>query len=64
MTGNAVNDSLVMQALRRVQDPELHVDIVTLGMIENLRVRDGVVSLTVNLTTPGCPLKAQIEKEV
>ncbi|MGH9749748.1 MAG: Mrp/NBP35 family ATP-binding protein [Candidatus Polarisedimenticolia bacterium] len=54
----------VLQALRTVLDPELHVDLVTLGMIDDLKVDGGAVSLTVNLTTPGCPLKAQVEKEV
>lgn len=53
-----------MEALRTVQDPELHVDIVSLGMVEDLDVDGGTVSFTVNLTTPGCPLKAQVEKEV
>ncbi len=54
----------VMEALKGVKDPELNVDIVTLGMVENLKVDKGIVSLTVNLTTPGCPLKADIEKDV
>jgi ATP-binding protein involved in chromosome partitioning len=54
----------VLQVLRTVRDPELHVDLVTLGMIEDLKVEGGTVSLTVNLTTPGCPLKAQVEKDV
>ena len=54
----------VLDALRAVKDPELNVDIVSLGMIENLLVDGDRVSLTVNLTTPGCPMKAQIEKDV
>ena len=54
----------VLDALRAVKDPELNVDIVSLGMIENLLVDGDTVSLTVNLTTPGCPMKAQIEKDV
>ncbi|HEV8701201.1 MAG TPA: Mrp/NBP35 family ATP-binding protein [Candidatus Polarisedimenticolia bacterium] len=56
--------AIVLDALRTVKDPELNVDIVSLGMIENLLVDGDKVSLTVNLTTPGCPLKAQIEKDV
>jgi ATP-binding protein involved in chromosome partitioning len=54
----------ILDALRAVKDPELNVDIVSLGMIEDLMVEGDKVSLTVNLTTPGCPLKAQIEKDV
>jgi len=59
-----LDEAKILQALRTVQDPELHVDIVTLGMIEDLKIEGDRVSLTVNLTTPGCPLKTQIEKEV
>jgi len=61
---NPIDSAKVLEALKTVQDPELHVDIVSLGMIEDLNVEADSVSLTVNLTTPGCPLKAQIEKEV
>jgi ATP-binding protein involved in chromosome partitioning len=59
-----VDRGKIMEALRTVKDPELLVDIVSLGMIEDLVVEGGTVSFTVNLTTPGCPLKAQVEKEV
>src|SRR4029434_4362981 len=64
MRAAVLDEPRVLQALKGVKDPELNVDIVTLGMIEGLKVAGGKVSLTVNLTTPGCPLKAQIEKDV
>ncbi len=54
----------VLNALKGVKDPEIHRDLVDLGMIKNIQVSDGAVALTVNLTTPACPLKAQIEREV
>lgn len=54
----------VMEALKTVQDPEIHKDIVTLGMVKDLVVSDGKVSLTVELTTPACPLKDQIKGDV
>ena len=54
----------VLNALKGVKDPEIHRDLVDLGMIKNVQVGDGTVALTVNLTTPACPLKAQIEREV
>jgi ATP-binding protein involved in chromosome partitioning len=59
-----VEAAKVMETLRGVKDPEINVDLVTLGMIEDLKVDGGAVSLTVNLTTPGCPLKGQVEKDV
>jgi ATP-binding protein involved in chromosome partitioning len=54
----------VLNALKGVKDPDLHRDLVDLGMIKNIRVGAGSVALTVNLTTPACPLKAQIERDV
>ncbi len=55
----------VLSALSTVKDPDLGRDLVSLGMIQDLVVAgDGRVSLRVVLTTPACPLKAQIESEV
>jgi ATP-binding protein involved in chromosome partitioning len=54
----------VIQALKGVKDPDLHRDLVDLGMIKNIQIGEGSVALTVNLTTPACPLKAQIERDV
>jgi ATP-binding protein involved in chromosome partitioning len=51
----------VLDALRTVQEPELHKDIVTLNMVKNLAVCGGVARFTVELTTPACPLKKEIE---
>ena len=53
----------VLEALGTVQDPDLHRDLVTLGMIEDLAVDDGRVSFTLVLTTAACPLKDQIEND-
>ena len=53
----------VLDALGTVQDPDLHKDLVTLGMIEDLEVQDGRVSFTLVLTTAACPLKDQIESD-
>lgn len=54
----------VLEALKKVEDPELHKDIVTLGMVKDLQVHDAKVSLTVELTTPACPLKDKIKGDV
>jgi ATP-binding protein involved in chromosome partitioning len=53
----------VMEAFARVNDPELHRDLVSLGMVENVRIEDGVVSALINLTTPACPLKDRINED-
>ena len=54
----------VMAALRTVQDPELFKDIVTLNMVKDVRIDGGAVEVTVELTTPACPLKEVIERDV
>ncbi len=53
-----------MAALSHVQEPELHRDLVSLNMIQDLQISGSNVGLTVMLTTPACPLKGQIESEV
>ncbi|PTA68128.1 Mrp/NBP35 family ATP-binding protein [Deinococcus arcticus] len=54
----------VLSALSTVNDPELHRDLVSLGMIEQVQIEAGAVHVKVNLTTPACPLKGQIESDV
>lgn len=58
-----VDEAAVMAALGTVQEPELGGDLVSRKMIKDLQVNDGNVSFTVELTTPACPLKEQIEEE-
>jgi ATP-binding protein involved in chromosome partitioning len=58
-------DSDVLALLRGVIDPELGSDIVELGMAKGARVGDdGEVVVTIALTTSGCPLRAQIQKDI
>lgn len=54
----------VMAALDRVIDPELHASIVRLGMVKDLSIEGGNIQLTVELTTPACPLKETIEHDI
>lgn len=54
----------ILDALGKVQEPELHKDLVSLNMIQDLAIGDdGKISFTVMLTTPACPLRGRIEKE-
>src|SRR5262245_15968861 len=51
--------------LQGVIDPELGASVVELGMVDEIRVSpDGLVGVTVALTTAGCPLRAQIKRDV
>ncbi len=55
-----VDRSQVMEALRRVQDPELGESIVDLGMVHDVTIDDETVSFTLALTTIACPLREQM----
>ncbi|HEX4691376.1 MAG TPA: Mrp/NBP35 family ATP-binding protein [Solirubrobacteraceae bacterium] len=55
----------ILEALKVVIDPELRRDIVELGMVRSIDVKDGgVVDVTVSLTTPGCPIKNHFQTGV
>src|SRR5579863_2386973 len=53
----------VLDALKVVRDPDLQRDIVSLGFIKDLRIDDGRVSFTIELTTPACPVKDQMRDQ-
>jgi len=63
MPNPEVTRESVLAALSQVQEPELHKDLVTLNMIQNLVIEGGKVQFTVVLTTPACPLRGKIETE-
>src|SRR5216117_2040233 len=53
----------VLNALRVINDPDLHRDIVSLGFIKDLSISDGKVSFAIELTTPACPVKDQMREQ-
>lgn len=55
------NKQQILDALRNVEDPDLKKDLVTLGMIEDLTINGNMVSFSVVLTTPACPMKNMLE---
>ncbi len=56
-----ITQEQVLQALSHVEEPDLKKDLVTLKMIEDVKIDGRRVSFSVILTTPACPLKAMIE---
>jgi ATP-binding protein involved in chromosome partitioning len=58
-----VDQARVLDALRVVRDPDLNRDIVSLGFIKDLRLDEGRVAFTIELTTPACPVKDQMRDQ-
>ncbi len=58
----SITQEAVIKALSHVDDPDLNKDLVSLNMIEDVKIEGNKVSFTVVLTTPACPLKEHIKK--
>jgi ATP-binding protein involved in chromosome partitioning len=56
------SEEAILAALRTVEDPDLHQDIVSLGMIRDLQVSDGKVAFRFVLTTPACPMRSEFQR--
>ena len=55
----------MLQALSAIQDPDLGKDIVSCGFVKQLTIsQQGVVSFTLQLTTPACPIKEEFRSQV
>jgi ATP-binding protein involved in chromosome partitioning len=59
-----ITESAVVTALRGVEDPELHRDIISLNMVRDLKIEGDAVSMTLMLTTPACPLTGPFKEAV
>src|SRR3954471_16999105 len=59
-----LTESAIYDALKNVKEPELGRDIVTLNMVKDVAITNSDVSLKIELTTPACPLKDEIERNV
>ena len=59
-----VTESAITDALRGVQEPELGGDLISRGMVKAVAVDGDRVALTIELTTPACPLKDEIESRI
>ena len=56
----SLSEAQVLEALRPVEDPEIHRSIVELNMVRGIEIDAGNVKVTVALTVAGCPMRAEI----
>lgn len=61
---NPPDETLLRDALRAVVDPEIGLNIVDLGLVYSARIHDGVASVQMTLTTPGCPMHESLVEGV
>ena len=54
----------ILEALKNVDDPELNINIVDLGLVYEVAVNEGTVHITYTLTTMGCPIGPMIEQQM
>lgn len=59
-----LTEELVYAALKEVIDPELGLNIVDLGLIYEVDIKGGAVTIVMTLTTPGCPMHASFRSEI
>lgn len=59
-----MTETKIWEALKKVLDPELGVDIVSLGLVYDVRFEDGEAEIDMTLTSPGCPLAGVIDQEI
>src|SRR6187397_337823 len=58
-----ITEAAVLDALKIVNDPDLHQNIVALGFIKKLRIDGDRVAFAIELTTPACPVKEQMREQ-
>ncbi|MBI2880564.1 MAG: iron-sulfur cluster carrier protein ApbC [Candidatus Tectomicrobia bacterium] len=63
MANPSMTEEQVLDSLRRIKDPDLGRDIVSLGFVKNLKVEGPRVAFTIELTTPACPVKDQMKAQ-
>jgi metal-sulfur cluster biosynthetic enzyme len=59
-----MNKKTVLKAIGEILDPELHISLVDLGLVYDVKIQKVAVEIVMTLTTPACPLSGVIKKQV
>jgi ATP-binding protein involved in chromosome partitioning len=62
MSAPSIDRGQVLAVLQTIVDPDLRRDIVSLGFVKDVRIEGGKVGVTIELTTPACPVKGEMER--
>jgi len=63
MNMSELNEEAVRAALRSVNDPEVGMNVVELGLIYGIEIAPGTIRVRMTMTTPSCPMGAMITDE-
>jgi metal-sulfur cluster biosynthetic enzyme len=61
---STLSEDEVLEALTNVIDPELGLDFVELGLVYEVEIDEGTVTVTFTLTSPGCPIGPQVSEQM
>lgn len=61
MNETTINEEEIWEALKVVTDPEIGIDVVNLGLVYGIDIADGLVKISMTLTSMGCPATGLIE---
>ena len=64
LSTQSLTEQDILAALRDVYDPELPVNIVDLGLVYNVEIKGGAITVEMTLTAPGCSMGAMIASEI
>ncbi|MDO8572296.1 MAG: metal-sulfur cluster assembly factor [bacterium] len=63
-TPNTITEKAIIEKLKQVKDPELGIDIWTLGLVYKIMIDDKEIKILMTLTTPFCPFADDIFRDV
>jgi metal-sulfur cluster biosynthetic enzyme len=59
-----VSEEVVLESLKEIYDPELNYNIVDLGLVYDVDVKDGDIHVLMTLTTPACPIGPMVVEQI
>jgi metal-sulfur cluster biosynthetic enzyme len=59
-----ITNEQIIETLKTVKDPEVHIDVWTMGLIYNLEIKDDIINILMTYTTPFCPWGPDLQENI